>query len=199
MEERVTPQDFLNKVRTSSDSELESMLNIATSNMEILVGPVEESDPAENLRKSNEITQKFLNYFKNSSDWQDNKQYWIDISEDISNPDDEKKYEASVRARYEHFKHKDGYSGVMVKVNTNTFGEEGKFATDISLYDLEENPENKGDEKRRVIADTFCELMKFAEKNNMQYVVKHSQWTYTGDRGFLVTWEPEASSSNEQK
>lgn len=183
--ERLTSEEFARLVRETPDSQLESELNITTSNMEILLGT---GNPEENK-------QKVFDFFRKLPYWEDYKQFWIDQSKNAySSPEDREI--ASVRAKQEHFKNKEGYIGASISINQNKFGLEGGYTTDISFYDLENNPINESEKKKRVIADTFCKLMQFAQENNLQYVVKHSVHTYTGNRGYLVHWEPTNSNQN---
>jgi hypothetical protein len=178
---KITLEEFRDLVKKTPDSELESVLNIAETNMEILVGTV---DPAQ----VEPVKQKFYDFFKNSPDWEDYKQYWIDQSKNGPTPDD--KYIASVRAEQEHFKYKKGQIAISISTNQNTFGKEGDFGADLSFYST---GEGNNDEKRRIIADTLCDLTRFSQANNLKHVVKHSLSIYTGERGALVAWDPEKS------
>jgi len=177
--EQLTSEKFAELVRKTPDSHLERELAITTSNMEILLGA---GNPEEN-------EQKVLDFFRSSQKWQDNKQYWIEQSKNALYPED--RTIASIRAQQEHFRHLKSCIGVSIYRNQNKFGLEGDYTTDISFYDLENAPIKDSEVKKRIIADTFCELMAFSEKNNMHYVVKHSNVVYTGDRGFLVAWKPD--------
>jgi len=182
---KYTPKQFTDLVKQTLESKLEEVLDLKTSNMEILLG---QGNQEQN-------TQKVLEYFKNSSNWEDYTQHWIDECKSSPEPQEgeiaPKRVISCVRAEQNHFKNKGGLVAVSVTNNSpSKFGKEGEYAVDISFYDVEDDPQNKSAEKIGVIAKTFCELMKFAEDNNMQFVVKHSERVYTGERGYIVHWKP---------
>ncbi|MDD5192125.1 MAG: hypothetical protein PHH54_00890 [Candidatus Nanoarchaeia archaeon] len=113
-------------VKQTPDSDLEKILDITTSNMEILIGEGNQD----------EIKQRFVDYFKSSNDWTDNNQYWTERRDSApATEKDEEDYPVekgvtytrdmlSVIANQTHFKNKKGLIGVSIDKNKNKFGNE---------------------------------------------------------------------------